>query len=155
MTRFMLASLGATIAIGLGIFMFQGADDAPLATLAGKLGLGSGEPVIVIIVANPRAVASVRAAVPDDRVVADSPNGFALREGRIIAAEHDSASDLVSAAGWLERKLMLMQVRKKSRSSKTKKGDGDDGGLDPDLLAELLNKETLSYVEATLLLDHI
>jgi hypothetical protein len=122
-----------------------------------QLGLGeTAEPVLVVFVESPREVALVRAAVLDARVTAESARGFALREGRIIAAGSDAAGELVMAAGWMDRKLTLMRARKRAPQQRTAaRGDGASGGLAPERLAELLSKDTLSYGEASELLDHI
>ena len=135
---------------------WQGAG-ALVSSIQNQLGLGeAAEPILVVFVESPREVARVRAAVADERIAAESPNGFALREGRIIAAGSDAAGELVSAAGWIDRKLELMRARKQSPSRRTAAtGEQGIGGLAPERLAELLSKDTLSYAEASELLDHI
>lgn len=122
-----------------------------------QLGLAeASEPVLVVFVEGPREVALVRAAVLDARIAAESANGFALREGRIVAAGSDTAGELVMAAGWIDRKLTLMRARKQAPQARTTAArDGSTGGMEPERLAELLSKDTLSYAEASELLDHI
>ena len=162
MSRFMrngfLASMGAIIAVGLGVSMWQDGGSALSRARAG-LGLGGpgSEPVLVIFASSPQAVAQVRAAVADERIVAESPRAFAVRKGRIIADGHESAGDIVSAAGWVDRELKLLGVGMKKSLPPTAARDGQaaEGGIAPEKLAELLSKDSLSYAEATLLLDHI
>ena len=74
-------------------------DDAP--GWLGKLGPGS-EPrtVLVIVVQDRRAVWTVLAAVEGDRVVAASPEAFALRDRRIVSASFEAVGPLLSLAGW-------------------------------------------------------
>ena len=143
------------VAVGLGISFGYDASGA-LNSIQRELGLGEyGEPVLVIFVPNAKAVAGVRAAVADERIVAENELAFALREGRIIAAGNDAASEMVSLAGWIGRDLKLMRVRKKARPSQTAAAGTYEGGLPEGKLVELLNKPTLTYIEASLLLDHI
>lgn len=66
-----------------------------------------GPPVLVVQVATPEAVASVRAVVAPERVVAETPGGFALREGRIVAAGHDETAALLTETGWSDRPLEI------------------------------------------------
>jgi hypothetical protein len=161
MSRFMrngfMASMGAITAVGLGICIWQDAGGV-LSTARAELGLGGagGESVLVIFVSSAGAVADVRAVVADERIVAESPQAFAVREGRIIADGRESAGDIVSAAGWVERDLKLMRVRTKAtRAQAASTGKAGEGGLAPEKLAELLSRDTWTHAEATLLLDHI
>jgi hypothetical protein len=153
-----LASMGAIIAGGVFILFLQSDGPSPLqsiqngfATVKKELGL-TAEPILVFFVSTPKAVAAVRSIIADDRVLAESPRAFALKEGRIIADSRDSAGDIVSAAGWVNRELKLMSI---SRKEPVKEPSAEDGGLPPGKLAELMQKDTLSYGEAMMLLDHI
>ena len=159
MSRFMrngvMARLGAIMAVGLGISMWQEGGSA-FESVREQLGLGGeAKPILVIFVADARAVARVRAAVSEDRVVAEGPGAFALREGRILADGHDAAGEMVSAAGWIDRELKLLRIRKKATPSQKSAAGPGQGGLRDGELAELLSKDTLTYAEATRLLDHI
>jgi hypothetical protein len=66
-----------------------------------------GPPVLVFQVATAEAVASVRAVVAPERVVVETPGGFALREGRIVAAGHDVIATLLTETGWSDRPLEI------------------------------------------------
>ena len=68
---------------------------------------GVRDPVLVVVVDDPRAVAAVRASVREDRIVAEQPGGLALAEGRVVAAGHTVASELINAAGWSRREIQL------------------------------------------------
>jgi hypothetical protein len=135
---------------------WQGAGQV-VSSIQQQLGLGeAAEPVLVVFVEGPREVALVRAAVSDERVTAENANGFALREGRIVAAGTDAAGEIVTSAGWIDRKLTLMRARKQSPKQRTAvRGQWEASGLAPERLAELLSKDQLSYAEASELLDHI
>ena len=155
MRNVFMASMGAIIAVGLGISMWQEGGGV-LDSVREQLGLGGEvEPILVIFVADAGAVASVRAAVSDDRVVVEGPRAFALREGRILAAGHDAAGEIVSAGGWIDRELKLLRIRQKATPSQRSASGSGQGGLAAGELAELLGKDTLTYAEATRLLDHI
>ena len=66
-------------------------------------------PVLVFLVRTPESVASVRDAVARERLVADLPMGFAVKEGRIVATGTDAAGIVLTAAGWDDRDLELFQ----------------------------------------------
>ena len=68
---------------------------------------GARDPLLVVVVDDPSAVAAVRAAVSDERVVVERPGAFALREGRVVAAGHAAASEVITAAGWANREIQL------------------------------------------------
>lgn len=95
-----MASMGAIIVVGLGLsFLHDGGMGGAVTSIQRELGLDvEGEAVLVIFVDDAAAVAVVRAAVADERIVAESPLGFALREGRIIAAGLDAAEDVAALA---------------------------------------------------------
>ncbi len=69
-----------------------------------------GTPVLVFQLANPAAVADVRAVVASERVVAETPAGFALKEGRIVASGHEATAALLTATGWSDRPLEIHQA---------------------------------------------
>jgi hypothetical protein len=68
---------------------------------------GARGPLLVVVVDDPSAVAAVRAAVSDERVVVERPGAFALTEGRVVAAGHAAASEVITAAGWAKREIQL------------------------------------------------
>ena len=49
---------------------------------------GARGPLLVVVVDDPSAVAAVRAAVREERIVVERPGAFALVEGRVVAAGH-------------------------------------------------------------------
>lgn len=152
-----MASMGAIIAVGLGLsFLHGGGSGGAVGAIKRELGLGaSGQPVLVIFVDSARAVAVVRAAVEDERIVAETPQGFALREGRIIAANRDAAGEVVSAAGWVDRELQLMRVRKNKDLLQPPSAKKGRGSLVDEDLARLAGQETLTRSEAYYVLEHI
>jgi len=68
---------------------------------------GARGPLLVVVVDDPSAVAAVRAAIREERIVVERPGGLALAEGRVIAAGHAVASELINAAGWSGREIQM------------------------------------------------
>jgi hypothetical protein len=68
---------------------------------------GARGPLLVVVLDDPSAVAAVRAAVREERIVVERPGGFALVEGRVVAAGHAAASEVITAAGWAQREIQL------------------------------------------------
>jgi hypothetical protein len=65
------------------------------------------ESASVIFVPDRGRVAAVRAAVDDSRVVAETRGGFATRGGRIFAADHRAANEVLARAGWADREIRI------------------------------------------------
>ncbi len=81
---------------------------------------GVRAPLLVVVLDDPSALAAVRAAVREERIVVERPGGFALAEGRVIAAGHAAASKLITAAGWAQREIQLglsVPAQKERRAS--------------------------------------
>jgi len=68
---------------------------------------GVRDPVLVVLVDDSGTVAAVRAAVGRERIVLERPGGFAMAEGRVVAAGHAVASELINAAGWSGREIQM------------------------------------------------
>ncbi len=75
------------------------------------LPLGSETSVAILIVHDKNLLREVRAAIHDDRVVAEGGAAFALEEGRIVALESSDAGLLIGALGWAERSVELIDTR--------------------------------------------
>lgn len=113
-------------------------------------GAASEEPVLVFLVGSRSGVESVKRAVAPDRIVAESPDAFALVEGRMVATDAEAASGPLMAAGWADRDVELF-VLPKNDGLDRRAGAGSAGGSDDPRFArlmELMNKPTLSYGEA-------
>jgi hypothetical protein len=107
------------------------------------------QPVLILILLGYSEVETVREAIESPRVVARTRDGFALREGRIIATSHSAAANLLALAGWTDRSLELYvpssaRVRK-SRGVSTSEPDGSRPEVD---IAALAKKPTLTAYEA-------
>ena len=119
----------------------------------------SSEPSVMVIVVGTRGrVASVRKAVSSDRILAASENGFAIQGRRLIAVSLENVGGLLTQAGWENAPLEILTASKRGRT-----GGGPTGGRpgegpqDTDrssaqaeaaILADLMNKPTLNYLEA-------
>ncbi len=120
----------------------------------GNLGAAATEEpaaVLVVLVPNTDAVAAVRRAVSADRIVAASPEAIALREGRIVAASRDAASELIGRVGWVDARIEILTPGPRD-AARPKAGavsarDGEVSARDNEL-NELAKKPTLSQVEA-------
>ena len=108
-------------------------------------------------------VKSVRAAVDDDRVVAETEGAFALRSRRIVAANAEAASGPINTMGWIDKEIELVAVpmgrghKWEKNRHKDKDAEGKDGG-DPEhaeRIATLMGKPTLTSGEAMAVLSHM
>jgi hypothetical protein len=107
-----------------------------------------GRPVLVIVVGDPGAVARLRAAVAPERVVATADDGFALQEGRVVAASLEAAGPILMAAGLGRRPVEVWSassMRGPDPLRPTPKRTGLPQGL--------ASKPTLTLGEALMLLD--
>jgi hypothetical protein len=100
--------------------------------------------VLVVDVREPRRAAAVRAAICDERVVAESEHGFSLRERRIVVSSLDEAGAILGAAGWGDADLEILRFDPMRDMKKAPVATNSDAGR----LAELIRKPTLTYFEA-------
>ncbi len=93
----------------------------------------------------------MRRAIDPSRIVARTREGFALKEGRIVAAGHSAAGELLTLADWTDRSLELY-VPSSSRVRRSGRGGepaSDSDGKGPGInIAELAKKPTLTPFEA-------
>jgi hypothetical protein len=97
------------------------------------------KPVLVVLVGDPRQLAQVRAAIDDERVVAESDDAFALKERRVISESLAGVGPMLMAAGWDDDPLEIVATR-----LHLPERDSDQASR----LAELMNKPTLNLMEA-------
>lgn len=120
----------------------------------------SSEPSVMVIVVGTRGrVASVRKAVSSDRILATSENGFAIQGRRLIAVSLENVGGLLMKAGWEDAPLEILTASRRSRTGGGRTGGGRPGKGPQDtdrssaqaeaaILADLMNKPTLNYLEA-------
>lgn len=120
----------------------------------------SSEPSVMVIVVGTRGrVASVRKAVSSDRILATSENGFAIQGRRLIAVSLENVGGLLMKAGWEDAPLEILTASRRNRTGGSWTGGGrpGEGPQDTDrssaqaeaaILADLMNKPTLNYLEA-------
>jgi hypothetical protein len=97
------------------------------------------EPVLVVVVGDLRQLAQVRAAIDDERIVAESDDAFALRERRVISESFAGVGPMLTAAGWGDDSLEIVAIRLHAPRT------GPDRASE---LAELMNQPTLNLMEA-------
>jgi hypothetical protein len=106
-----------------------------------------GEPVMVVVVKSHGDVAAVREVIDPGRIVASSPAGFVVREGRVVVASVEAAGPLLNDAGWSEAELEIVKLEARPvLRGAAGTGSGGDG------LAALYAKPTLTLDEALLAL---
>ena len=105
-------------------------------------------PVMVVVVKSKADVAAVREAIDDERVVASTEEGFAVREGRIVVAGVEAAGPLLSQAGWTEAQLEIVKVG--ARPEPAVGGGAPRAGI-----GDLYGKATLTLDEAMRVLQSL
>jgi hypothetical protein len=103
--------LGVVLAGLAGSVLREGVPDHPLALIgmAGDAGreLIGREPLTVVFVPGREGVAALRAAVDGAHVVAEVQGAFAMDSGRIFAADHRSATEIIARSGWADREIRI------------------------------------------------
>ena len=109
-------------------------------------------PVTVMLVGNRESVAAIREAVHPDRIVASTPDGFALIEGRIIATSVEAASRPLNKAGWADRQIeiVLPPAPLMPDFPATQRSSAGTGSTDP--VSALKDKKVLTPAETRKLL---
>jgi hypothetical protein len=141
------AGVGLIVGLALG-FGLSRASDVGLPALAWPTFAVDEEPVLVLIVGDRDRVDRVRRVVGAGRVVAESSGGFALRERRLIVAGVDEVGELLMSASWDDAPLDIMNAESLRGSPRVAESSDRD-----EKLAELLDKPTLNYAEAQLVLS--
>ncbi len=118
---------------------------APLRRVEAPIELSTEPPVLVMLVGDAESVATIRDAVDPDRIVAATPEAFALVEGRIIATSIDAANRPLNRAGWASREIEIVMppakltpgfAQKKSASGPNPSGDSFVALKDKDVLTQ-------------------
>ncbi len=110
--------------------------------------------VMVVVVGTRGRVASVRAAVSDDRIMAASEDGFALQGRRLIAVSLEDVGNLLMRAGWDDAPLeILTAARHGRRGQRSRDPDRAAAEAEAAILADLMNKPSLNALEAQRLLS--
>ena len=118
-------------------------------------GIGKSDKVLVFLVGSRSGVDRVRAAVDPARIVAATPDGIALREGRIVAVDAEAVSAPFTEAGWIERDIEIFHVEKNDGLKRSQPSELA-GDVDPERLArlrDLVNKPMLSAGEQLFVLQ--
>jgi hypothetical protein len=144
--------LGAAFAglVFLFIFALEGK------TVGQSMGLigSDDDPVLVIMIPNPENLASVRAAIGDERVVWEGDEGFALVGARVYVKDLAQAGGLIAIGGWVDKPIQILALGMDS-------GTGDDDSPAPAMtreqrmirLRKLVNKPSLTRPEQIFVLS--
>jgi len=161
MTAQHYAALASLVMFLLGVGYHLGWHRDALASLPELESLVSfhqPEPVLILLVGSQDSVERVRSAIAPERIVASSPDAFAIDVGCIVTVDVEAASDPLNAAGWADRPLEILTPDRLAQAT-----PASDAGADPDAeaapelppLSELAKKPTLTLGEAMRLLEHI
>lgn len=146
MKRLSLLLLGALAVVGVAWLATRSAQ--PTRSDAGEAQGGTPLPsstVTVILVRDRAAVRSVREVIAEDRILANSLDGFVVREGRIVTSSVEAVSELLALAGWSDAKLEL--VKPAARSLAVGPAPAPPSPRDAEMSA-LRAKQTLTSAEA-------
>ena len=141
-------ALGALLATGIVLLM--GSSSLGGWSFNGGKVTSDSRPVLVFLLPGGFEVDSVREAIDSSRIVARTREGFALKEGRIVATGHSAAGELLTLASWTDRSVELYvpssTVRRSGgRGARESSSDGSRPGIN---MAELAKKPTLTPFEA-------
>jgi len=105
-----LLMLGGLLALSVGWLVLGAGSPRPRGGEASQSDtpLPSGS-VMIVVVKSRDAVREVREAVDPERIVANSLDGFALREGRLVVSSVEAAGGLLELAGWAEASLEIVK----------------------------------------------
>ncbi len=109
--------------------------------------------VMVVVVGTRGRVASVRTAVSDDRILAASEDGFALQGRRLVAVSLEDVGNLLMRAGWDDAPLEILTAARHGRGRPSRDPDRATAEAEAAILADLMNKPSLNYLEAQRLLS--
>ncbi len=117
--------------------------------------MSSSEPKITVMVVDTRAnVDAMRSAVEPGRIIADSPNAFALKEGRVFTTDVASANIPINDAGWAGRPLDIIQPPSRRADVTGELFDPEESEHGGDN-SDLINKKELSYGETMRVLKNM
>ncbi len=115
--------------------------------------LNADEPITVMLVGDAERVAAIRDAVDPDRIVASTPDAFALVEGRIIATSVEAASRPLNQAGWASRSVEIVVPPRKLTPGYAATQNRGPGSEDPS--GALKDKDFLSQGQTLNLLNNM
>jgi hypothetical protein len=148
MLRPLCLSLGVLAGAVVAVLVWRGGLSEPFRQAQASW---SEEPpsVLVILVETKRDVDAIRATVDPARILAQDESGFALEEGRVVAAGHDAVGTILTSAGWLDRPLEFFVPSSFTRGGELEAAEDQEGASRPlDDLDALMQKPTLSAMEA-------
>ena len=136
--------------IVLSVAYFEGPD------VAASMGwVESTEPVLVFEIPQPGALARVRGAISDDRILWEGEAGFALERARIYVRDLKDAGPMIARAGWVDRPIQIVGLGMESEpgASEGESGSGWTPERRAQRLRELIHKPTLTRAEQVFVLQ--
>ena len=108
--------------------------------------LGHSDAVVVIAVETEQNLDRVRRSVSSERILVNSDTGFAVEPQRIVVTSLEFAGEILAMAGWQDRPLEIVYVRRRARTD-------EEEDEQASRIAALVNKPTLTRGEAYVLLN--
>lgn len=138
-------AVAAVLVLLVGVNLVTSRRERPWPDWRGALRSSPGS-VLVVVVRDPTRVAWVRAAVDEERVVAESQGGFALAEGRIVTESVHHVASLRMQAGWSDARLEVVAIGPRTE---------EFGAVDAHRLGVLVSKPELEPAEARAALQRL
>jgi hypothetical protein len=148
-----LGWIGLCLGLAIGWLLWSG--DAPelpeLPSVAGTSPASRSDTVLVIVVETEQNVETVRGAVAPDRVVVASQQGIAVSPRRLVVTSVEHAGELLTAAGWSDHSLEIVDMRRSRGESRPEQGGKVDSTLAR--ITSLINDPARTLADAKILLD--
>ncbi len=116
---------------------------------------GFGGPVQVFYVGHAESLAEVRAAVDPERIIAETPAGFALQEGRIVTLGPEGAAALLAVTDWSSRPIQIHRPDPRLPSYRSHGPFGSGSGKQAGAPGDLMGKSHLSRAEANAVMEQL
>jgi hypothetical protein len=101
-----LLIVAALLGLYLGWFALR-AGPGPEAQRSASL---PSEPVMVVVVKGHADLEAVREVIDEERIVANSLDGFVVREGRVVVFSVEAVGPLLRLAGWSDAELEIVKL---------------------------------------------
>ena len=129
---------------------------SPTTDSAGKdISEGTGPAVTILLIPDAEGVRAIRHAIDPDRIVASSPDAFALAEGRIVATSVESASGPLNQAGWSKRPIEIVTPPSRATPRFESARSSSREAAPADAVSALKDKRVLTRNESIRLLNEM
>jgi len=129
---------------------------SPTTDSAGKdVSEGTGPAVTILLIPDAEGVRAIRHAIDPDRIVASSPDAFALAEGRIVATSVENASGPLNQAGWSKRPIEIVTPPSRATPRFESARSSSREAAPADAVSALKDKRVLTRNESIRLLNEM